>query len=95
MLRLRSIRSIASSLEDALSAGDAKKAADLLTYEAVFEDRTARIKIVGKAAIERFLTRAPDRAPYGMGSRRDLDGGTSSAATRAAALNGSGHRMAP
>jgi hypothetical protein len=64
------IRSIANSLDDALSTDDVKKAADLFTYEAVFEDRTARIKIVGKAAIERFLTRALDKAPYGIGSRR-------------------------
>ncbi len=62
------IRDVATKLQAALSTGNAKEAAALFSYEAIFEDRTLRSEIVGQAAIERYLSRSVASLPYGASS---------------------------
>jgi hypothetical protein len=75
------IRDIATALETAFAAGDAKAAAAMFAYDAVYEDMALHAQILGRLAIERYLTRALASVPYGKGAAlahvvgNDLGGG--------------------
>ncbi len=71
----------ARKLQAALADGNGTAAAALFSPDAVYEDRTLRTQIVGRIAIARYLNRALDRLPYGVGGSvahvlgNDLGGG--------------------
>jgi SnoaL-like domain len=75
------LRAVAADMQRAFAAGDAKTAANLVSYDAVYHDMTLRTQIVGRAAIERYLTRVLAKAPFGANSKlrhvvgNDLGGG--------------------
>ncbi|MHC8372809.1 nuclear transport factor 2 family protein [Pseudomonas sp. MDT1-85] len=75
------INIVARKLQDALNNGDARAAAALFTYDAIFEDLAVRTQIRGQTAIERYLNRVRSVAPYLTGSKlrhvvgSDLGGG--------------------
>jgi ketosteroid isomerase-like protein len=75
------IRSIASQLQSAFATADAKAASSLFSYDAVYEDMTLRTQLLGRAEIERYLSRILPKAPFGEGSKlrhvvgNDLGGG--------------------
>ena len=58
----------ARQLNAMLSAGDAKAAAALFSYDAIFEDTTLRTREEGQLAIGRYLQRALPYLPYGPGA---------------------------
>ncbi|HEU0200726.1 MAG TPA: hypothetical protein VFR86_09845 [Burkholderiaceae bacterium] len=62
------IRAAANKLHAAFAANDAKAAAALLSNDAVYEDMTLHTQILGRLAIERYLSRALDTLPAGAGS---------------------------
>ena len=62
------ITRVARGLGDALAAGDAATAADLLSPVAIWEDQTLRTRVEGRRAIERYLQRSIASLPYGAGS---------------------------
>ncbi len=67
---------VATRLQDALAAGDARAAAALCSYDVVLEDMAIRSQLQGRSAVERYLTGALEAAPYGTGSRlRHVVGG--------------------
>ena len=51
-----------------LSSHNASGAAELFDHDGVFEDRSLRVKIVGRLEIARYLERVLGKAPYGKGS---------------------------
>jgi hypothetical protein len=63
-----SITRVARDLQTAFARCDAKAAADLFTYDAVYEDMPLRTQILGQAAIERYMQRTLALVPYGEGS---------------------------
>lgn len=71
----------AHNLAAALAGANAARAAQMLSYDAVFEDMALRVRVVGRAAIERYLARILAKLPYGVGSSvrhvvgSDLGGG--------------------
>jgi hypothetical protein len=73
--------SVSSQLQRAFAVGDAKAASDLFSYDAVYEDMTLRTQLLGRAEIERYLSRVLPKAPFGEGSElrhvvgNDLGGG--------------------
>ena len=68
----------ATQLQSAWAAGDALAAAELLSYDAVYEDMALRTQVLGRAEIESYLGRVLRVAPYGNGSRlRHVVGGSS------------------
>jgi hypothetical protein len=70
------ISDVVRRLHNALSRNDATSAASLFSYESMLEDRTMRTQITGRAAIDRYLTRAAPQVPYGSGARvRHIVGG--------------------
>jgi hypothetical protein len=75
------IVSIASELQSAFTTADAESAARLFSYDAIYEDMTLRTQLLGRAEIERYLSRVLLKAPFGGGSRlrhvvgSDLGGG--------------------
>ena len=70
------IGGVAQRLQDALARGDASAASALFSSEAMLEDRTLRIQIVTRSAIERYLSRAATHVPYATGARiRHVVGG--------------------
>jgi len=75
------IRSIASQLQSAFAAADAKAASSLFSYDAVYEDMTLKTQLLGRAEIARYLSRVLPQAPFGEGSKlrhvvgNDLGGG--------------------
>lgn len=75
------IRSISSQLQSAFATADAKAASSLFSYDAVYEDMTLRTQLLGRAEIERYLSRVLPKAPFGEGSKlrhivgNDLGGG--------------------
>ncbi|NCE86309.1 MULTISPECIES: nuclear transport factor 2 family protein [Pseudomonas] len=77
----KKITAVARTLQSALNSGDARVAAELFTYDAVFEDLAVRTQIRGQAAIERYFERVRSAAPYMTGSKlrhvvgSDLGGG--------------------
>jgi ketosteroid isomerase-like protein len=67
---------IATGLQEALAAGDAHGAAQLLADDAIYEDLALRMQLLGRADIERYLAGVLARAPFGAGSRlRHIVGG--------------------
>jgi ketosteroid isomerase-like protein len=62
------IAETAKNFHDALSKGDAKAAAAMLTYDAVYEDMTLRAQVLGQTSIERYLARILPTAPFGAGT---------------------------
>lgn len=62
------IHDIAAALDTAFAAGDAKEAAAMFSYDAAFEDMALHAQILGRLAIERYLTRALGAVPYGKGA---------------------------
>lgn len=75
------LRAVAADMQRAFAASDAKTAANLVSYDAVYQDMTLRTQIRGRAAIERYLTRVLAKAPFGANSKlrhvvgNDLGGG--------------------
>ncbi|NPT55077.1 nuclear transport factor 2 family protein [Paraburkholderia elongata] len=62
------IREVTARLTAALSAGDAKTAASLFSYDAVYEDVPSRVQIISRTIIESYFGRALTRLPNGFGS---------------------------
>jgi hypothetical protein len=62
------IRAAATNLQAAFAGNDAKRAASLFSYDAVYEDMAVRTQILGRSAIERYLGRALGKLPAGEGS---------------------------
>jgi hypothetical protein len=75
------IHDVAAVLDKAFAAGDAKTAAAMFSYDGVFEDMALHTQILGRLAIERYLSRALGSVPYGTGAAlahvvgNDLGGG--------------------
>jgi len=63
------IKDVAQKLSAALSTGDAKAAAALFTYDAAFLDRALRVRVLGRLAIAKYLSRVSTTIPYGNGAR--------------------------
>jgi len=62
------IRAAAGTLQTALAGNDAKSATVLFSSDAVYEDMTLHTQVLGRLAIERYLGRALDKLPAGVGS---------------------------
>jgi hypothetical protein len=62
------IHDIAVQLTGAFAAGDAKAAAAMFSNDAALEDMALHAQILGRLAIERYLTRALPSLPYGKGA---------------------------
>ena len=62
------LRRVVGALHDAFSKGDAAAATALFTSDAIFEDLTLHLRLVGPLAIGGFLTRALSALPYGRGT---------------------------
>ena len=62
------IHDTAAALSTAFAAGDAKSAAALFAYDAVYEDMALHAQLLGRLAIERYLARALASVPYGQGA---------------------------
>ncbi len=70
------ITDVATRLQLSIAAGDAAAAADLFDDDALVEDMSLRVQIVGKAAIGRYFGRTLKAAPLGSKSRlRHVVGG--------------------
>ena len=75
------IRLVASQLQKAFANGDAKTAASLFSYDAVYEDMALRTQLLGRAEIEHYLGMILSKAPFGKNSKlrhivgNDLGGG--------------------
>jgi hypothetical protein len=59
------IADTAKKLQAAFSAGDAKAAAGLFSMDAVYEDMALHSQVLGRLAIQRYLTRTLGKTPYG------------------------------
>ena len=59
------IKKVAQALQSAFSSGDAAKAAQLFTPDAVFEDMALHTRVEGQLQIQRYLTRGLGLLPYG------------------------------
>src|SRR6516225_3160427 len=57
-----------------VAAGDADRAGELFSYDAVFEDMALRAQLRGQAAIVRYLRRALPGLPYARASVRHVAG---------------------
>lgn len=62
------ITRVADTLQQAFAAGDAAGAASLFSFDAVYEDMAAHLRLVGRLQIRRYLTRALSAVPYGPGA---------------------------
>jgi hypothetical protein len=62
------IAETAAKLQKAFAAGDAAAAAALFSPDAVYEDMALHGQILGRLAIQRYLTRALPKLPYGPGA---------------------------
>jgi len=62
------ITGVANKLQSAITNNNAKAAAALFTYDAVYEDMALRSQVLGSSAIERYLGRVLTEVPYGVGS---------------------------
>ena len=75
------IKSVCTQLQNAFSASNAQAAADLFSYDAVFEDMSLRMQLLGKAAIRNYLGKLLPKIVYGKDSKlrhitgNDLGGG--------------------
>ncbi|MGZ5985633.1 MAG: hypothetical protein ACXWK7_11890 [Caulobacteraceae bacterium] len=59
------IADTAKALQAAFSKGDAKAATALFSMDAVYEDMALHTQVLGRLQIERYLTRALAKVPYG------------------------------
>jgi hypothetical protein len=59
------IKKVAQALQNAFSANDPAKAAQLFTPDAVFEDMALHTRVEGQLQIQRYLTRGLPLLPYG------------------------------
>lgn len=59
------IADTAKALQAAFSAGDAKAAAALFSMDAAYEDMALHTQVLGRLAIQRYLSRALGKVPYG------------------------------
>jgi SnoaL-like protein len=59
------IKKVAQALQDAFSANNPAKAAQLFTPDAVFEDMALHTRVEGQLQIQRYLTRGLGLLPYG------------------------------
>jgi len=59
------IADVAKALQAAFSKGDAKAAAALFSMDAAYEDMALHAQVLGRLQIERYLTRALPKVPYG------------------------------
>lgn len=64
------IRTAATDLMGALTTADLKRAAELLTPDAVWEDLPLHLSLHGRTAVGRFLTARGRSLPYGRARRR-------------------------
>ncbi len=62
------IADTARKLQAAYAAGDAKAAAAMFSPDAVYEDMALHSQVLGRLAIERYLTRSLVKAPFGPGA---------------------------
>jgi hypothetical protein len=70
------MRNAASRLQEAFAAGDAAAAVAAMSFDAVLEDMAAHTRVRGRLQIQRYLSRALGRLPYGPGaSIAHVDGG--------------------
>jgi ketosteroid isomerase-like protein len=58
----------ARKLAAAFAGANAKEAAAMFSYDAVYEDMALRARVAGLAAIERYLGRTLAKLPYGVGA---------------------------
>ena len=65
------IKKVAQALQNAFSAGDAAKAAQLFTPDAVFEDMALHTRVEGQLQIQRYLARGLGLLPY-VGPNPDI-----------------------
>jgi len=63
------IKDVTQKLSAAFAAGDANAAGALFSYDAVYLDRALRSRILGKAAIGKYLSRILATVPYGKGAK--------------------------
>ena len=63
------IKDAAQKLAAAFASGDAKAAAALFSYDAIYLDRALRARVLGKLAIGKYLSRVLATAPYGKGAK--------------------------
>jgi ketosteroid isomerase-like protein len=68
------VATAARELAAAFAAGDADRAGELFSYDAVFEDMALRAQLRGQAAIVRYLRRALPGLPYARASVRHVAG---------------------
>ena len=68
------VATAARELSAAFAAGDADRAGELFSYDAVFEDMALRAQLRGQAAITRYLRRALPSLPYARASVRHVAG---------------------
>ena len=68
------VATAAAELTAAFAAGDADRAGQLFSYDAVFEDMALRAQVRGQAAIVRYLRRALPGLPYAWASVRHVAG---------------------
>jgi len=68
------VATAAQELSAAFAAGDAGRAGELFSYDAVFEDMALRAQLRGQAAIVRYLRRALPGLPYARASVRHVAG---------------------
>ena len=62
------IADVCARLGKAFAAGDAAAATGLFTPDAVYEDMALHTQVLGHLQIQRYLTRAITKVPYGQGS---------------------------
>jgi hypothetical protein len=63
------IKDVSQKLTSAFTSGDAAGAAALFTNDAIYLDRALRVRILGKQAIGKYLSRVLAATPYGKGSQ--------------------------
>jgi hypothetical protein len=63
------IKEVTQKLRAALSSGDAKAVAALFTYDAAYLDRALRVRVLGRLAIAKYLSRVAATIPYGKGAK--------------------------
>ena len=62
------IADTAGKLQHAFAAGDAAGAAAMFSNDAVYEDMALHGQVLGRLAIQRYLSRALPKAPFGPGA---------------------------
>jgi hypothetical protein len=62
------IADVSRRLQQAFAAGDAAGAAAMFSNDAVYEDMALHGQLLGRLAIQRYLTRALPKVPYGSGA---------------------------